>query len=126
MSRVVISICILILMVGFIGFHTYEILSLNKDVDFICKNVETNFKNENWDKIKVNLDELDARWKKSRFWSCLTIDTDDIEEIEISLEQSKKYAEIENPESFIGEFMFLKLKMEHLPHQEGFSIEELL
>ena len=126
MNRVIIAICILALMVGFIGFHTHEVLALNKDVDKICKNIETGFKDKDWKKVRANLDRLDDRWEDSRFWSCLTISTDEIEEIEISLEQCEKYAEIEAADNFIGEFMMLKLKMEHLPHHEGFSIEELL
>lgn len=126
MSRIVVAVCILALMVGFIGFHTREVLALNKDVDSICEKIEKDFQDENWDNIKNNLDDLENRWKKSRFWSCLTISTEDIEEIEISLEQCKKYAKIEADDNFIGEFVMLKQKMEHLPHQEGFSIEELL
>lgn len=126
MNRVVIALCILAFMIGFIGFHTHEVLALNKDVDSICSNVETNFKKRDWDEVKSGLNKLDDRWKKSRFWSCLTISTDDIEEIEISLDQCKRYANIKADDNFIGEFSFLKLKMEHLPHQEGFSIEELL
>ena len=126
MNRMAAVICIFILLVGFIGFHFYQIRKLDKDVSGICEKIEEDFDENNWQAIQNQLDQLQQRWNKSRFWACLTIDTAQIEEIEISMRQSMKYAQIGTREDFIGEFIMLQMQMKHLPHQEGFSIEELL
>ncbi len=126
MNRVITALCILVLAAGFVGFHTYKVLDLDKDISEICDRVEDQFKREDWNGIQEGLRQLDSRWNESRFWSCLTIDTAEIEEIEISLQQSIRYAEIHSKEDFIGEFVMFRMKLGHLPHQEGFSIEELL
>ena len=56
----------------------------------------------------------------------MTIKTNEVEEIEISLRQSRAYAELGDKEDFIGEFIMFRMLVEHLPHQEGLSINELL
>ena len=126
MNRVICALCIIVLMVGFVGFHTYNILNLNRDIAEICDRVEKKFDENDWAGIQKELMNLQGRWDKSRFWASLTIDTAEIEEIEISLCQSMAYAEICAEADFIGEFIMFKMKLGHLPHQEGFSVEELL
>ncbi len=126
MNRVVAAICILVLCGTFIGVHTYQILQLNKDVSSLCDKVEEKFYKEEWESISKELDAIKKRWEKSRFWACMTINTVEIEEIEISLAQAMKYAKEEERTDFIGEFTMFRMKVSHLPHQEGFSIEELL
>ncbi|MBO5364448.1 MAG: DUF4363 family protein [Clostridia bacterium] len=126
MNRVVAAICILVLCGTFVGVHTYKIIRLNKDVTALCEEVEADFQKENWSGISGNLQKLRERWDKSRLWACLTIDTKEIEEIEISLKQSMKYAEVKAKPDFIGEFTLFRMRLEHIPHQEGFSMEEVL
>ncbi len=126
MNRVVAAICILVLCAGFVGVHTYKIVRLNKDTTALCEAVEADFKKEDWDGVSGNLQKLQKRWDKSRFWACLTIETREIEEIEISLKQSMEYAKVQGKADFIGEFTMFRMQLSHLPHQEGFSLEELL
>ena len=126
MNRVATGLCILALTAGFIGYHTYQILDLNQDVSGICAEIEQSYDRDDWNDIRGRLDQLQERWNQSRFWACLTIDTAQIEEIEISLRQSMEYADIHAKEDFIGEFIMFRMLVEHLPHQEGFSAEELL
>ena len=102
MSRVITALCILVFTAGFVGFHTYQILDLDKDISAICDRVETQYESEDWDRVRDGLKELESRWNQSRFWACLTVDTAEIEEIEIALQQSMKYAEIHDKEDFIG------------------------
>ena len=126
MNRVVAAICIFVLCAGFVGIHTYQIVQLNKDTRILCEEVEADFRKEDWNGVSGNLQKLQSRWDKSRFWACLTIETREIEEIEISLKQSMKYAQVQAKPDFIGEFTFFRMQLSHLPHQEGFSAEELL
>ncbi len=126
MNRVVAAICILVLCGAFVGVHTYQIIKLNKDTTVLCNTVESKVHQEDWDGVLEKLKEIQTRWDKSRFWACLTIDTQEIEEIEISLQQSMKYAEEKTKPDFMGEFTFFRMQLAHIPHQEGFSMEELL
>ncbi len=126
MNRVIAAICIFVLCGAFVSVHTYQILKLNKDTSALCDEVETHFEQEKWESVSKGLKRIQDRWDKSRFWACLTIDTQEIEEIEISLEQAMKYAKEEEKPDFIGEFTMFRMRLGHLPHQEGFSIEELL
>lgn len=126
MNRMIAALCIFLLTAGFVGFHTYEVLALNEDIAQLCDRVEADFAREDWDAVIQNTQALQARWEKSRFWASLTIDTARIEEIEISLRQSIKYAELQAKPDFMGEFIMFRMLTEHLPHQEGFDVKELL
>lgn len=126
MNRVIVASCILVLCGVFVGTHTYQILKLDKDTTVLCEEVETYFEKENWEEVSKGLKRIQSRWDRSRFWACMTIDTAEIEEMEISLRQAMKYADEEAKPDFIGEFTMFRMRMGHLPHQEGFSIEELL
>ena len=126
MNRLLVALCIFLLAAGFVGVHTYKVVALSRDVDEICGRIEEDFEIEIWDGISQNTQKLEERWKESRFWASLTIDTKKIEEIEISLKQSAKYAELQAKPDFMGEFIMFKMLTEHLPHQEGFDIKELL
>ena len=83
MTRTTIAVCLLILLAGFIGFHTYEIYALSKDVNQLCDSIEPALDNDDWDNVCSGTEELQNRWNKSRLWASLTIDTAKIEEIEI-------------------------------------------
>lgn len=126
MNRIAAALCILALTAGFIGFHTLQILNLSRDIDALCGEIQKSYQQEDWADIQSRLDQLQNRWNKSRFWACLTIDTAQIEEIEISLRQTIEYAKLQAKENFIGEFIMFRMLAEHLPHQEGFSPETLL
>lgn len=126
MNRIVTAVCIILLLTVFISFHTYKIFALDRDVNEICSEIDKAFDSDDWDSILYHLDELQKRWDDNRFWACLTIETAKIEEIEISLRQSTEYAKLRDKEDFIGEFIMFKMLVRHLPHQEGFSAEELL
>lgn len=126
MNRMIVTISILVLCLGFVGLHTYQILELNDDMEDLCEEVREDFTVEDWSGIQKGLDRIEKRWNEDRFWACLTIDTEQIETIEISLKQSMEYAKIQAKPDFIGEFTMFQKSLEHLPHQEGFHIEELL
>lgn len=126
MKKFVIALCIMLAIIIFVTSHTVMIMGLSNDVSEISDRIDENYRAENWDEILEGLDELQERWDKSRLWACMTIKTKEIEEIEISLRQSKEYALSQAKDDFIGEFIMFRMLVEHLPHQEGFSIDEVL
>ena len=126
MSRMLTALVIFLLAGGFVAFHTHEVLALSRDTEEICSRIEEALNREDWDAVSQEVQSLNTRWDKSRFWAALTLDTAKIEEIEISLKQSEKYAELRAKPDFTGEFIMFRMLTEHLPHQEGFDIKELL
>lgn len=126
MNRMLVILCIFLLTAGFVGCHTYAVRRLDQDVTQICDQIEASYDQGDWDRVSAGMRSLEERWNKSRFWACLTIDTQQIEELETSLRQSTRYAEIRAREDFIGEFVMFRMLAERLPHQEGFRLTELL
>lgn len=126
MNRLLVALCLFLLAVGFVAFHTHEVLALHEDIASISNQIEDEFSREDWQAVSRDVQKLQERWDKSRFWASLTIETEKIEEIEVSLRQSARYAELKAKPDFIGEFIMFRMLSEHLPHQEGFDIKELL
>lgn len=110
----------------FIGIHAFIMVSLADDISEECKSIHTLADNDRWDETVEKLDYIRSIWDRRRTWASLTISTKDIEQIEISLTQSRAYAELKQKPDFFGEFIMFEKLVEHIPHQEGFHIEEIL
>ena len=126
MSRVYTVLCAFVLTILFLWFHTTQIKGLYNEANLICDKIYQDFGNENWESVKTGMDNLDKRWNQSRFWTCLTVDTSQIEEIEIAMAQAREFAKLKADKEFIGEFAMMRLLLEHLPHQESMEFEDLL
>ena len=126
MKKFIIALLIFFVLTAFIVTHSFVMYRFGEDAKRICERIEKNASEDKWAEAKKGLTELDKLWEKKRFWASLTIRTNVIEEIDTSLEQSKAYAEIKQKPDFLGEFIMLKLLLEHIPHQEGLHIEEIL
>lgn len=126
MKKFVVSIIIFVVLTSLIVFHSIVMYRFGEEADKTCENIQNHAMNQNWEEVKKELMLLDSLWEKKRTWAALTVRTTIIEEIDISLEQSKIYAEIKKQPEFLGEFIMLKGLMRHIPHQEGLHIEEIL
>ncbi len=119
--------CILLLTIGIlVGIHSFTMIHLAEDIDLQCKEITTLAQKEKWDDVTEGIDKARSIWDKKRFWVALTVSTKNIEEIEIALTQSRAYAELHQKPDFFGEFIMFQKLVEHIPHQEGFHIEEVL
>lgn len=110
----------------FIGIHAFVMVSLANDISAECNYVYTFASENQWDEAVKKIDYIRSLWDKKRTWASLTISTKEIEQIEISLTQSRAYAELKQKPDFFGEFIMFEKLVEHIPHQEGFHIEEIL
>ncbi len=110
----------------FIGIHAFIMVSLANDISAECKQVHSLANVDRWDETVKKIDLIRKLWDKRRTWASLTISTKEIEQIEISLTQSRAYAELKQKPDFFGEFIMFEKLVEHIPHQEGFHIEEIL
>ncbi len=118
---------IIILCIAFVMCaHIYKINSLVDEINILADKVIEEYNNENWNGVLGYLDNIDEIWKKNRLWVCSTVSTEQIDEIEISLKQSREYASLSAKEDFMGEFGMFRLCIEHIIMQEGISLYELL
>ncbi|MFR5439614.1 MAG: DUF4363 family protein, partial [Monoglobus pectinilyticus] len=84
------------------------------------------YHNDDYDKITDELNKIKQSWDEVQTWVGMTIDSAELEEIEISLQQCMHYAEIKDKEDFIGEFVLFNLLIKHLPFFEKLDLESLL
>ncbi len=120
------AIIILVVMCIFIGVHSFLMNKMGKSL--ASKNDEV-FKlasAENWNAVRLMLADIRQEWEKYSIWASLTISTDDIEQLEISLAQAEAFANLEEKTNFFGEFIMFAELVDHIPHREGFHIEEIL
>lgn len=126
MKKLIIALIIFSILTAFVVTHSIIMYRFGENAEKICEKIEKSALAENWEEARNNLDKLDELWKKRHFWASLTIRTNLLEDIDISMSQSKILAKIEEKPTFLSEFMTLKKFLEHIPHQEGLSIEEIL
>ena len=126
MKRIIIALVSLCVITSLSVFHAVKINNLNQNIKEPMIKIEAAFREENWDTINYELDKINSIWQDVRPWSCLTIPTKQIDEIDVALERSIGYASIKAAPDFIGEFKTVCMKFDHLPKQEGLNLEELL
>lgn len=126
MKKLIASLLLLFVLTGLILVHSAAMLRFGKRAEAAAEKAEQALRAESWDAVTENMRELEELWEKSRMWAALTIKTSVIEDIDISLKQSIAYAENKAKSDFIGEFIMLRKLLEHIPHQEGLHLDELL
>lgn len=126
MKAFIISLVILLVIMSFIVVHIRIMLNLSETISKKCELIRRHVKNEEWDSATKEIKAIKKHWEKHRIWVALTISTAEIEQIEIALNQSHIYAELHQESDFMGEFTMFTMLIEHIPHQEGFHIAEIL
>ena len=126
MKVLYLAIIILIFMCIFIGTHSYVMTKMGSSIAEKNNQIEHLAISNDWQTIAPLLDEVSNDWDKYSKWAALTICTEDIEQLEISLEQIKVFAKLQKQSDFLGEFMMFSKLVEHIPHKEGFHWEEIL
>lgn len=106
--------------------HTWKITSMTNDIAALNTEIYNAAQQEDWQTAVTRLEEIQQSWDKNRLWISITISTTEIEELEISLKQSIEYAKRKDVSGFTGEFTMFRLLLNHLPHHEGFDVEEIL
>ncbi len=126
MKKFVISCVGLAVIFVAIIFHSISMAKLGMEMTELTNKTQQYAMNEDWENTLSYINKIKKHWDKRSFWTALTIKTDELEQIEISLEQSKKFAMLQDKGKFMGEFTMFSKLVEHIPHQEGFHIEEIL
>ena len=122
-----VTLCVfLVVLFGLIIVHSVSMIRLGESIGTLSDKIMKNAENEKWEDVIADMDEINRLWEEKSIWTALTIKTNELEEIEISFWQSRKYAELFEKEMFLGEFIMFSNLVKHIPHQEGFHIEELL
>ncbi len=126
MKALIIALSLLLIIGIFISVHSILMLNMAKNIGNACDTAANYAENEQWDGVYVKLEEIQKLWEEHRIWASLTISTNEIEQIEISLMQSRVFAQQHQKTDFLGEFAMFTLLIEHIPHQEGFHLAEIL
>lgn len=126
MKLVWLAVVVLVFMCVFIGVHSYIMARMGAVIGEKCTRIEALAKNDEWDKVNNLLRDVEDEWKKYNGWASLTISTEDIEQLEISLKQSQAFAELNDKSVFLGEFIMFSRLIRHIPHREGFHWKEIL
>ncbi len=126
MKKFVLSCIGLVLILALILVHSVAMAEMGREISRLTDKTKEQVMKEDWDNAELSIKEIEKFWKKKSFWTALTIKTDELEQIDISLSQSKKYVKLKDKSKFMGEFIMFSKLLEHIPHQEGFHIEEIL
>ena len=126
MKTLRLAILVFVVICIFMAIHSIVMSNMGKTMSRISEKIEVSSTQDDWEAVDKLLLELTREWEKYSFWAALTIDTKDIEQLEISLAQAKAFAALEKKSDFLGEFIMFSKLVEHIPHREGFHIEEIL
>ena len=88
MKRVIITLAMLVLAIGLIVFHNFKVSDLDERVGRVYDTVTEAFERDDYETIVRELESLKEEWDDAQTWIGMTIDTDELEEIDISLKQS--------------------------------------
>lgn len=125
MRRVVVSAIIFVVIIGVAFIHGTRMIKLASDIQSMAEDIYVGYEEKDWNMVREGTGEIKKKWESSHIWAYVTLSTDRIDDIEISLEQSMAYAQEEADENFIGEFTMFCMLIDHLPKQEAFSFGEL-
>ncbi len=126
LKKFVISCVMFFALLALIIIHSVSMLKLGDDIKTLCDKTEDMVLEGRWTEAEENIKEIQKKWDKKGIWTALTIETNELEQIEISLKQSEKYVKLQDKGKFLGEFTMFSKLVEHIPHHEGFHIEEIL
>ena len=115
-----------LVLLALITIHSVSMLKLGNDIKKLCDKTEEMAVEGRWAEAEEEMKEIRKEWEKKSIWTALTIETKELEQIEISLKQSEKYIKLKDMSKFMGEFTMFSSLVEHIPHHEGFHIEEIL
>lgn len=117
---------ILLVMCVFIGIHAFLMNKMGKSLEEKNNKIFELASTEDWEAVQLSLDDVKQEWEKYSTWAALTISTDDIEQLEISLAQAQAFAKLKEKTNFFGEFIMFAKLVDHIPHREGLHIQEIL
>ncbi len=126
LKKFVISGIVFFVLLVLIVIHSLSMLHMGNNIKALADKTEELATAEKWEEAQETLKEIRKIWERKSLWTALTIETDELEQIEVSLRQSEKYAKLRDKGMFIGEFTMFSTLVEHIPHHEGFHIEEIL
>lgn len=126
MKRLFFAAFISVLLTVAITLHCLKIKNISNTAEVLTSQIYTELSFDNWDNINTLTDELYKLWYGNKLWASATLRSNQIDEIEISLEQCRQYLTLEAKEEFVGELTMFCHMIEHLREQEGVALGELL
>lgn len=82
--------------------------------------------NNQWTEAADQLEDFEHIWEKTKFGWATMVDHFEIDNIDNSFTQAKKYVESQDYSSALAELETLRHYILHIPKKEGFSLENIL
>lgn len=126
MKRLFFAALISVILVAATTLHCLKIKNISNTAEVLTSQIYAELSLDNWDKVNGLTNELYTLWNKNKLWASATLRSNQIDEIEISLEQCRQYLTLEAKEDFVGELTMFCHMISHLSEQEGVALGELL
>jgi hypothetical protein len=126
MKKLLLAISILaaVIIFGILSINAYKKSSKNLS-DMVSKTSDLAVAGK-WSQARTMIDEVAGKWEKTgNIWSLL-IDHFEMDNIEMSMEKSKKYIDARDTPLSMAELESLRFMIEHIYEKEAFSLENIL
>ncbi len=121
---VIICLVLVIIISGLLSLYYLNISAgrLEKSVGSAGLSVS----NEQWDEAGKQLKDFEQLWDKTKFGWAIMLDHFEIDNIDNSFTEAKKYVESRDYPSALAELEALRHYILHIPKRESFSLENIL
>lgn len=102
----------------FISQSTEEFNSLLNDMD-------KKIYNDNWDSTQSIYNAIHSKWTNKQSLLLISVNHEEIEKVNLSLEKLKKYIYIKDKSMTLGETAALKFLINHIKEKESLSIKNI-
>ena len=126
MKNLIISLILFAVLTGVIICHSVAMIKFGEKTEELTHTIQNTAENGEWEKTRESLKAFEKLWNKMKKITVLTLKTNVIDEIDISLEQCKAHAESREKPDFLNECIRLKRYIHSIVRQECLNIDEIL
>lgn len=125
MKNLIISLVLLGFLIVIVISHSVVMMKFGEKTEKLTHMIQSCAENEEWEKTRESLKNFEKIWNKMKKIAVLTLKTNVIDEIDISLNQCKAHAEIEEKTDFLNECIRLKQCIHSVVRQESLHFSEM-
>lgn len=123
-SLIISTIIVVILITFWIIIFTYISESVEV-LNSLLNNMEEKIYNNNWKSTTAIYNDINKKWTSTSKILMLTLDHEEMEKINLSLEKIKKYIAVKNKPLVVGEAATLKYLFNHIKEKESLSFKNI-
>lgn len=125
-AKILISIAVIVaLILGLAFFTNYLLLSDAHSLEEKIKHVESNTKEENWERAEKDLGSILKEWPTVENKWALLLDHAEIDNIEDALTKVAEYIKAKDVPLALAELASLKNYINHIPEKESLNLKNV-